>query len=91
MSEQPSPKQRRNQRGSVEDRRRRRVKDECGNTVDVPSAVAGKVRRWRARYVDNAGREHSRTFDRKVDAQKWLDARSRPSSVASVSLQRTRS
>jgi integrase len=74
MSEQPSPKQRRNQRGSVEDRWRKRVKDESGNTVDVPSAVAGKVRRWRARYVDNAGREHSRTFDRKVDAQKWLDA-----------------
>jgi integrase len=74
MSEQPSPKQRRNQRGSVEDRWRKRVKDENGNTVDVPSAVAGKVRRWRSRYVDNAGREHSRTFDRKVDAQKWLDS-----------------
>lgn len=42
--------------------------------MDVPSAVAGKVRRWRSRYVDNAGWEHSRTFDRKVDAQKWLDA-----------------
>jgi integrase len=74
MSEQPSPKQRRNQRGSVEDRWRKRVKYENGNTVDVPSAVSGKVRRWRARYVDTAGREHSRTFDRKVDAQKWLDA-----------------
>jgi integrase len=43
-------------------------------TWTVPSPVSGKVRRWRARYVDNAGREHSRTFDRKVDAQKWLDA-----------------
>lgn len=74
MSEQPSPKQRRSQRGSVEDRWRKRVKDKTGNTVDVPSAVAGKVRRWRARYVDDAGREHSRTFHRKVDAQKWLDA-----------------
>lgn len=73
MSEQPIPRQRRNQRGSVEDRWRKRVKDETGNTVDVPSAVSGKVRRWRSRYVDNAGREHSRTFDRKVDAQKWLD------------------
>ena len=73
MSDQPSPKQRRNQRGSVEDRWRKRVKDEHGNTAEVPSAVAGKVRRWRARYVDNASREHSRTFDRKVDAQKWLD------------------
>jgi integrase len=38
----------------------------------VPSAVAGKVTRWRARYVENAGKEHTRHFDRKVDAQKWL-------------------
>jgi integrase len=74
MSKQPTPKQRRSQRGSVEDRWRKRVKDEDGNTLEVPSAVAGKVTRWRARYVDNAGREHTRTFDRKVAAQKWLDA-----------------
>lgn len=70
MSGQPSARQRRNQRGPVEDRWRKRVKDENGNTVDAPSAVAGKVRRRRARYVDNAGGEHSRTFDRMVDAQK---------------------
>jgi hypothetical protein len=74
MSKQPKPRQRRNQRGSVEDRWRKRVRDANGTTIDVPSAVSGKVRRWRARYVDNAGREHSRTFDRKVDAHKWLDA-----------------
>lgn len=73
MSKQPKPRQRRNQRGSVEDRWRKRVKGVNGTTIDLPSAVSGKVRRWRARYVDNAGREHSRTFDRKVDAQKWLD------------------
>lgn len=29
--------------------------------------------RWRARYRDNAGKEHARHFDRKVDAQRWLD------------------
>lgn len=29
--------------------------------------------RWRARYRDDAGREHARHFDRKVDAQRWLD------------------
>jgi integrase len=74
MSKQHIPKQRRSQRGSVEDRWHKRVKDEDGNTLEVPSAVSGKVTRWRARYVDNAGREHTRTFDRKVDAQKWLDA-----------------
>ena len=29
--------------------------------------------RWRARYRDEAGKEHSRHFDRKIDAQQWLD------------------
>ncbi|GAB3663535.1 site-specific integrase [Nocardioides korecus] len=29
--------------------------------------------RWRARYRDDAGREHSRHFARKVDGQRWLD------------------
>ncbi|GLY63709.1 tyrosine-type recombinase/integrase [Amycolatopsis taiwanensis] len=29
--------------------------------------------RWRARYRDEAGKEHARHFDRKVDAQRWLD------------------
>ena len=28
---------------------------------------------WRARYRDAAGREHSKHFGRKVDAQRWLD------------------
>lgn len=28
---------------------------------------------WRARYRDNAGREHSRHFKLKRDAQRWLD------------------
>ena len=30
--------------------------------------------RWRARYRDAAGVEHSRHFTRKVEAQHWLDA-----------------
>lgn len=29
--------------------------------------------KWRARYRDEGGREHARHFDRKVDAQAWLD------------------
>lgn len=29
--------------------------------------------KWRARYRDADGREHARHFDRKVDAQQWLD------------------
>lgn len=28
---------------------------------------------WRARYRDDAGREHARHFPRKTDAQRWLD------------------
>ena len=30
--------------------------------------------KWRARYRDESGKEHSRHFDRKIDAQQWLDA-----------------
>lgn len=29
--------------------------------------------RWRARYRDHDGREHARHFDRKADAERWLD------------------
>lgn len=29
--------------------------------------------RWRARYRDDAGTEHARHFDRKIDARRWLD------------------
>lgn len=74
MNQYTSPRQRRNQRGSVADRWRKRTKDADGNTVEVPSVVAGKVTRWRARYVDNSGRENQRSYDKKVDAQRWLDA-----------------
>lgn len=57
--------QRRNRRGGVEDRWKK---------VDgSPSATCGKGKRWRARYVDNAGVEHAQGFDRKVDAERWVD------------------
>lgn len=29
--------------------------------------------KWRARYRDSNGKEHARHFDRKVEAQRWLD------------------
>ena len=29
--------------------------------------------KWRARYRDAAGKEHARHFDRKLDAQRWVD------------------
>ena len=28
--------------------------------------------KWRARYRDPSGREHSKHFDRKLDATRWL-------------------
>lgn len=33
----------------------------------------GIGKRWRARYVDDAAREHAKSFAKKVDAQAWLD------------------
>jgi hypothetical protein len=39
--------------------------------VDLIKRRADDV--WRARYRDAGGREHARHFDRRVDAQRWLD------------------
>lgn len=63
----------RNRRAGVEDRWSKTVKDEHGNVQTVPSASHGKGSRWRARYVDDQGREHAQSFGRKTDAQRWLD------------------
>src|SRR5262245_20914217 len=30
-------------------------------------------RRWRARYRDDAGKEHRKDFTKKTDAERWLD------------------
>jgi hypothetical protein len=64
---------RRNRRSGVEDRWTKTVRDADGNAQTVPSANDGKGKRWRARYVDDQGREHAKSFGRKVDAQQWLD------------------
>ncbi len=63
---------RRNRRAGVEDRWHRTIRDDQGNTQTVQSANHGKGTRWRARYVDDSGREHAKGFSRKVDAQQWL-------------------
>ncbi|MDV8024011.1 site-specific integrase [Rhodococcus sp. IEGM 1330] len=55
----------RNRRSGVEDRWLKANKDK--------SAQFGVGKRWRARYVDDLGKEHARSFDRKADAQGWLD------------------
>jgi hypothetical protein len=65
--------QKRNRRAGVEDRWTKTVRDEHGNTQAVPSATYGKRNRWRARYVDDEGREHTKAFARKADAQASLD------------------
>lgn len=63
----------RNRRASVEDRWTKTVHDPDGSANTVPSASHGKGSRWRARYVDDQGREHAKGFSRKVDAQAWLN------------------
>lgn len=65
---------RRNRRAGVEDLWSKTVRDKDGKTRRVPSKLHGSGKRWRARYVDDAGHEHTKRFVRKVDAQDWLDA-----------------
>jgi integrase len=64
---------RRNRRDGVEDLWTKTVHDPDGATRTVPSARSGRGMRWRARYVDDQGREHTKGFGRKVDAQRWLN------------------
>jgi hypothetical protein len=64
---------RRNRRSGVEDRWAKTVRDAGGTTRSVPSAAYGSGLRWRARYVGPDGKEYSKRFGRKVDAQQWLD------------------
>ena len=61
----------RNRRAGIEDRWSKSVRDENGESRTVPSVAAGKGLRWRARYVDDSGREHAKGFGRKTDAQAW--------------------
>lgn len=63
----------RRQRAGVEDRWNRTIRDEYGNTHTLPSANFGKGSRWRARYVDENGREHAKAFTTKRSAQDWLN------------------
>lgn len=63
----------RNRRAGVEDRWFKTIKQPDGSTVKEPTTRHGVGLRWRARYVDDEGRERSKMFDRKTDAQLWLD------------------
>ncbi|WP_168706493.1 tyrosine-type recombinase/integrase [Gordonia paraffinivorans] len=57
--------QKRNPRSSVEDRWHR--------ADGSPSKAYAKGKRWRARYVDEQGQDHARSFERKTDASRWLN------------------
>ena len=63
----------RGRRAGVEDRWTKVVRTEDGKTETKPSTRHGVGLRWRARYVDDSGRERSKQFARKIDAQRWLD------------------
>lgn len=63
----------RNRRAGVEDRWTKTVRDEHGNMQTVPSTNYGKGSRWRARYVDTAGREHEKLHGTKGAAQTWIN------------------
>ncbi|OSC32575.1 site-specific integrase [Mycobacterium vulneris] len=63
----------RRRRAGVEDRWTKTIRDEYGNTCRVASANYGKGSHWRARYVDDQGREHAKGFGRKTDATNWLN------------------
>ncbi len=63
----------RNRRAGVEDRWTKTGRDADGNVRTVPSAADGKGSRWRARYVDERGREQRRDSRGKADAQNWLN------------------
>lgn len=63
----------RNRRAGVEDRWTKTIRLPDGTTKTLPSSNYGKGSRWRARYVDDDGREHAQGFARKVDAQRWLN------------------
>jgi integrase len=44
-----------------------------GTKRTVPSSRDGIGLRWMARYVDAQGREHTKSYGRKSEAQDWLD------------------
>jgi integrase len=63
----------RNQRAGIDDRWTKRVKGPDGKMQTVDSALKGKVKRWRVRWVDETGEEASKSFARKPDAQTFLN------------------
>jgi hypothetical protein len=50
------------------------VRQADGTTVKKQSARHNTGLRWRARYVDSDGQEHTKAFKIKAAAQSWLDS-----------------
>ncbi len=63
----------RNPRAGIDDRWHKKVKGPDGAIRKEQSAVHGKVARWRVRWVDDTGQEHSKVFRLKDAAQSHLD------------------
>ncbi|MCX4095348.1 tyrosine-type recombinase/integrase [Nocardia sp. alder85J] len=63
---------RRNRRAGVEDLWFKSERREDGTTKKVPTQLHEKGKRWRARYVDDAGQEHTKRFTKKAEAETWL-------------------
>lgn len=63
----------RGDRAGIDDRWHKRVRQPDGSMATVKSAMYGRVKaRWRVRWVVD-GREHTKVFERKVDAQAHRD------------------
>jgi integrase len=63
----------RNPRAGIDDRWHKKVKGPDGGIRKERSAVYKKVARWRVRWVDETGEEHSKVFQLKDAAQAHLD------------------
>lgn len=63
----------RNRRSGVEDRWTKLVRLPDGTVQREPSKLHGQGSRWRARYVDQNGKEHAKGFARKIDATAWVN------------------
>lgn len=63
----------RHRRAGVDDRWHKKVKGVDGTVRKGCSAVYGKVTRWRVRRVDDGGTERTKVFERRPDAQAYLD------------------
>lgn len=63
----------RHQRAGIDDRWHKRGKGPDGKVRTERSSLYRKVTRWRVRWVDDSGHEKSKSFDRKPDAQTYLN------------------